>query len=281
MGDAALRDEQLAAALDEARSATDRPYLDADADAQARDAYWDGIGPGDATALTRHLTATHTARLAYSPAKRVYPWIDRRPDLGLSSIYSGKPFDVERLIAEDLAIERRVEERMAALAARGVEERELASVRAEAEAAAPFNCEHVVPQSWFGHDEPMKGDLHHLFTCEVRCNSFRGKDAYFQWPGERDTVRPECGRQDVNKFEPEQGKGPAARATLYFLLRYPGLVQESEMPADRLDVLRAWHDADPVGDYERHRNAAIHEAQGNRNPFVDHPEWVAQIELAL
>ena len=53
------------------------------------------------------------------------------------------------------------------------------------------------------------------------------------------------------------------------------------MPADRLDVLRAWHDADPVGDYERHRNAAIQEAQGNRNPFIDFPDWVAQVDFGL
>ena len=281
MGDAGLRDEHLAGALEEARAAESRPYFEAGPDAQARDAYWDGVGPDDVAGLVKHLQETHTTPLSYSPAKRVYPWIDRRPDLGLASIYSGKPFDVERLIVEDLAIERRLEERMAALVARGVDDVSLAGVRAEAEELAPFNCEHVVPQSWFARHEPMKGDLHHLFTCEVRCNSFRGNDAYFQWPVERDTVRPECGRQDENRFEPEQGKGPVARATLYFLLRYPGLVQQTEMPAERLDVVRAWHDADPVGEYERHRNAAIQQAQGNRNPFIDHPEWVAVLDFAI
>ena len=29
-----------------------------------------------------------------------------------------------------------------------------------------FNCEHVVPQSWFDKKEPMRGDLHHLFACD-------------------------------------------------------------------------------------------------------------------
>ena len=281
MGDAELRDERLVAALDTARAAERRPYHDEAADGPARDAYWDGHGPDDVGALSAHLAATHTDPRSYSPAEEVYPWVDRRPDLGLASIYSGKPFDVERLIAEDLAIERRLEERMAALAARGVEDAEMAGERAAAEAAAPFNCEHVVPQSWFDRREPMKGDLHHLFTCEVRCNSFRQADAYFQWPVERDTVRPECGRQDENRFEPEQGKGPVARATLYFLVRYPGMIRPEDMPPDRIDVVRAWHEADPVGVYERHRNAAIHAVQGNRNPFVDFPEWVAEIGFAL
>ena len=79
------------------------------------------------------------------------------------------------------------------------------------------------------------------------------------------------------KVEPEQGKGQVARATLYFLVRYPGLVQAAEMPADRLDMVLGWHADNAVGEYERHRNAAIHASQGNRNPFIDHPEWVTSI----
>jgi endonuclease G, mitochondrial len=278
VGDAALMDEQLELALAEARRAAERPYYDADADARARDAYWEGVGLDE---LTAHVTRTHTAPKSYSPARHVYPWVDLQPDLRLESIYSGKPFDVERLIIEDLAIERRIEERVAGVLARGVDGATAEAVRAEAEAAAPFNCEHVVPQSWFAKKEPMRGDLHHLFACEMRCNSFRGNDAYFEFPARRDTVRPECGRQDDNRFEPEQGKGAVARATLYFLVRYPGMVDPAEMPADRLDVLLAWHDAHPVDEYERHRNAAIEESQGNRNPFIDHPEWVERVDFAV
>lgn len=40
-----------------------------------------------------------------------------------------------------------------------------------------------------------------------------------------------------------------------------------------LSVLIQWHEFDPPG--ERMRNAPVQSFQGNRNPFVDRPEWVA------
>jgi len=42
-----------------------------------------------------------------------------------------------------------------------------------------------------------------------------------------------------------------------------------------LSVLLQWHQQDPVDDFERNRNEVVYGHQGNRNPFVDHPEWVA------
>ena len=30
-------------------------------------------------------------------------------------------------------------------------------------------------------------------------------------------------------------------------------------------------------EYERHRNMAIFEIQGNRNVLIDHPEWASRI----
>ena len=41
-----------------------------------------------------------------------------------------------------------------------------------------------------------------------------------------------------------------------------------------LSDLLAWHAADPVDAREQARNDVIASHQGNRNPFIDHPEWV-------
>lgn len=43
----------------------------------------------------------------------------------------------------------------------------------------------------------------------------------------------------------------------------------------RLAVLLAWHEQDPVDALEMQRNDVIATYQGNRNPFIDHPEWVS------
>ena len=42
-----------------------------------------------------------------------------------------------------------------------------------------------------------------------------------------------------------------------------------------LSVLLQWHTEDPVDARELGRNDTIFSFQGNRNPFIDHPEWVA------
>ena len=42
--------------------------------------------------------------------------------------------------------------------------------------------------------------------------------------------------------------------------------------------LRAWAKADPVDEFEVKRNDIIfNDWQHNRNPYIDHPEWIDQI----
>lgn len=46
----------------------------------------------------------------------------------------------------------------------------------------------------------------------------------------------------------------------------------------KLSTLLEWHKQDPVSEFEIRRNNLIYENwQGNRNPFIDHPEWVYEI----
>lgn len=99
-------------------------------------------------------------------------------------------------------------------------------------------------------------------------------------------------------------RGDIARSMLYFDVRYEGgthgvtgywepdliltdseaLIAASNTGSNittaymgMLDVLLDWHDDDPVDANEMARNDVIYTYQGNRNPFVDHPEWVDAI----
>ena len=49
---------------------------------------------------------------------------------------------------------------------------------------------------------------------------------------------------------------------------------ESTAYMGMLTALLQWNLQDPVDDFERNRNDVVYAFQGNRNPFVDHPEWI-------
>jgi endonuclease G len=283
---APVDDAELHAALVDLEASSTRTYFDAAADAAAARSYYAAIDPTadpDAfyRALSELVTRSHANQLRYKPMRNVYPWVDLHPDRKLHSVYSGQIFDPAQFIQEDAVLESARAGRLRELVAREVAlgpaalEAELLAL----EAALPFNCEHSVPQSSFAAAEPMRGDLHHLFACESGCNSFRGNTPYFDFADFEEVVRDDCGRREPERFEPNAGKGAVARATLYFLLRYPGKIGDEtrELQKDRLNLLLGWHAKHRVDEYEHHRNAAIAELQGNRNPLVDHPEWADRI----
>lgn len=281
---AAQGSPELAAALAELEDARTRPYYDAASDSADREAYYRSVDPdedGLFQKLHELLDRTHKTKLRYKPSLHVYPWVDLRPGspLVIRSIYSDKGFDPRELIEADFRVEAERERLEETLRREGAMAPE--SALDLLEASLPFNCEHVVPQSWFTKREPMRGDLHHLFACESRCNSFRSNTPYFDFPEFQEAIRSECGKSESQGFEPFAGKGAVARATLYFLLRYPGEIDDGtkEYSESDLATLLAWHRRHPVDEYERHRNAAIFEKQGNRNPLIDHPEWAESIDF--
>ncbi|WP_149181799.1 endonuclease I family protein [Streptomyces sp. TRM49041] len=154
-----------------------------------------------------------------------------------------------------------------------------------------WNREHVWAKSHggFGTATGPGTDLHHLRPTDVQINSIRGnKD--FDRGGSSVSGAP-GNYTDSDSFEPRDAvKGDVARMILYMAVRYEGTdgwpdlepnnhVSNGSAPYHgRLSVLKQWNEQDPPDAFERRRNEVIHSAyQHNRNPFIDHPEWVEAI----
>lgn len=153
-----------------------------------------------------------------------------------------------------------------------------------------WNREHVWAQSRGGFDTSAGPgtDLHHIRPEDVTVNSTRGnKD--FDLGGSSVSGCTGC-YTDSNSFEPRNAvKGDVARMLFYMAVRYEGgdgwndlemssTVGTSSSQLGDLEVLLAWNTQDPVSSFEMRRNDRIHSAwQGNRNPFIDHPEWADAI----
>lgn len=237
-------------------------------------------------ALHQLLKDTHTSHHNYNPSKYVYPKVDLYPDGLLRSIYSGKEFTAQELMLADerVDVERKLKFIEIEKSGKAMNQEAYNLEVDKLEAVFPYNCEHVVCQSWFNKQEPMRGDLHHLFACESGCNSFRNNYPYFDFehyepnplePAEK--IRNECGNMEDKLFEPERNKGVVARAVLYFFVRYPKAIRVYQQRD--LDMLKEWALKEPVSLYEKHRNREIFLMQGNRNPFIDFPFLCSKLNL--
>ncbi|MGN6519240.1 MAG: endonuclease [Dokdonella sp.] len=121
------------------------------------------------------------------------------------------------------------------------------------------------------------------------------------YPGNSNWVRSPDG--NAGSFEVwNHRKGEMARAMFYMAIRYEGIAAEAahdgvipdlELTDNRslititsntaakaymglLATLLDWHLQDPPDAEEVARNDVIQGFQGNRNPFVDHPEWATR-----
>ncbi|WP_010281246.1 endonuclease I family protein [Bacillus timonensis] len=236
--------------------------------------------------INQLLTNTHKHQLPYNSKTRniLYSRVDLQMNGKLKSIYSGKDREPEQVIQEDYEADRKRIESYDLLQKNETKtEFDLQMAVATIKKENMFNCEHVVPQSWFNEDNPMKGDLHHLFTCEKDCNSTRSNYPYYDFDDylpiiESGSIKVNCGKYEEGKFEPESGKGEVARATLYFLLRYPGEINQYNKKD--IEMMLEWHHAHKVSIYEKHRNKEIFLIQKNRNPLIDYPQLVNNIDFA-
>jgi deoxyribonuclease-1 len=235
------------------------------------------------------LDKTHKNRNPYFISKDLYlyTWVDLYPDGTVKCIYSGESRDPRTLILHDyeLIVQNR-EEFSKSFEDIDQQDFELLKQLKIFERRLKLNTEHAVPKSWFGALEPMKGDLHHLFVCNPECNIARSNFPY----GEVSIFTPEfelkgqdnhCGTAIHEKFEPKLGKGAIARAMLYFLVRYPRSIKKMFRSTIDIPVLVSWSLNERVTLYEKHRNQAIYHIQGNRNPFIDFPALVNQVEFPV
>ncbi|MFO8066378.1 MAG: endonuclease [Bacteroidales bacterium] len=173
-----------------------------------------------------------------------------------------------------------------------------------AEEGLVYNREHSFPKSWWGggtsSSDTMYTDLFHIIPADAWINTNRSNLPY----GE--VCEPELTTSNGSKkgpncydfesaytgtvFEPiDAYKGDLARHYFYMLTRYMNRIESwsayentdmlegSGFAPWAYDMLLKWHISDPVSPKEIDRNNAIYERQGNRNPFIDHPDLACKI----
>ena len=59
---------------------------------------------------------------------------------------------------------------------------------------------------------------------------------------------------------------------------YFATVYNQKIDDEQEKVLRQWHKEDPVDANEMARNDKVEALQNNRNPYIDHPEYVDMID---
>lgn len=166
-----------------------------------------------------------------------------------------------------------------------------------------YNREHSVPQSWFGGSTANGPgtDYLHIYPTDGKVNAQHGNDVYGEvatanWTSLNGTKRGSSAIAGITGtvFEPiDSFKGDIARSFLYFVTMYEDNMTTYATNADAtrafdgntfpsvkieyLKMMIKWHKLDPVSAKEKARNNAAYSFQTNRNPYIDHPEWVDSV----
>lgn len=225
-----------------------RPYYDEETDKTNARKYYSAIDPAEPPDYdTLHQLVSGT----YKHAKRrenIFPVIDRQPDYTLRCVYTG-----EKLEDEEGNLLVRCDE------------------------------EHAFPQSYQSGCKKGTGrDMHQIFAASKNANGSRGNKPFGPGPKLiRDDPRGQVytlpgGRKS---YVPKKNAGAACRATLYVLLAYEKCADPAKFPPGQLAWIVEQATSTDVSLWERHRNAELHRLQGNRNPFIDHPEWALHIDF--
>ena len=168
-----------------------------------------------------------------------------------------------------------------------------------------WNREHMMPQSTFNSNYPMYSDLFYVIPTDARINQLRSNYPYgiakasttpfytFTNGSKINTNATAGSGYSGRVYEPiDEFKGDIARSLLYFITRYEDKLQsfdynDNNNPQDGssgrgfdqwyINLLMLWHQNDPVSAKEIARNNYAYVYQKNRNPYIDHPEWVTEI----
>ena len=172
-----------------------------------------------------------------------------------------------------------------------------------------YNREHIIPQAFFDNvaTDPMKNDPFHVAPVDGKVNGLRDNFPYGKVNSPNSTTLngSKLG-PNVNSgysagytstvFEPlDDFKGDIARSIFYFVTRYEDSMSSffnactvvsknmfdgtnsNAFSPTFLNILITWNILDPVSAKEIAKNNAIYTYQGNRNPYIDHPEYICQI----
>ncbi len=172
-----------------------------------------------------------------------------------------------------------------------------------------YSREHCMPNSWWGGSDdsnnPQYTDLHHLFPSDQYVNMKKsnypiGKVGSPTWTSTNGSKVGPCSYPGYTGtvFEPiDAYKGDFARAFFYLATRYMNVLSNwvinypnydsqyvintttNDYKTWFINMLIEWHTNDPVSSKEINRNDSIYwkTPQHNRNPFIDHPEYVYAI----
>lgn len=165
------------------------------------------------------------------------------------------------------------------------------------------NREHVWPKDGgkaFPEKNECGSDAHHLRPTEAQLNSTRGSRSYDVVPQVANNIVKENGSSsygDSSKgkdalcyasgsfFYPAAGyRGATARILMYVQTRWGNNYNLTFVDGSGscktigdFTTLYQWHLDEPPTEEEIYRNNIVAEIQGNRNPFIDHPEYAYYI----
>lgn len=156
--------------------------------------------------------------------------------------------------------------------------------------ANDWNREHVWAKSHgdFGNTPPCGTDAHHIRPTDASVNSARGNKDFDN--GGVEHSEAEGNYYTSSTWEPRDAvKGDVARMIFYMEVRYEGGSGELDLEVvdwvntspdpehGKFSTLYEWHQQDPPDAFEINRNEVIYSYQDNRNPFIDHPEYLINI----